>query len=156
MTQPDAERTLPVDDAARIVAHAATFERAWEASGALRLEDFVAQVEERLRGQAFRELLKTEVRLRRQRREQVAARDYLARFPQYDDAIREVCPEVENTGRVDDAAPIPPAGFHVRCPHCHNPVELLPEAPLEMPIQKLERPGWWWRPVVKLLRALRQ
>jgi WD40 repeat protein/serine/threonine protein kinase len=122
-----------VGEAAQVEALRREFERARHLGRRPRIEDFLGRVGDALRPAAFRELLAAEVRMRRGRGETPRAQDYLSRFPDWEPVIRDYCGK---TGDVEQATELLPetkrrSGLHVRCPHCHNPIELVPDAELE-------------------------
>jgi WD40 repeat protein/tRNA A-37 threonylcarbamoyl transferase component Bud32 len=122
-----AERTLSFGDAERIDVLRDEYERAWRLGLTPRIEDYLSRVSESTRLVAFRELLKVEVNLRRSRQETVGPEDYFDRFAGYEAVVRDVC----RASGADAGPDKPRSGLHVRCPHCHNPIELLPDAELE-------------------------
>ena len=129
------DRTLALGDAGRVDALRDDFERAWQQGERPRLEDYLGRVEARLRFATFQEILKIEIKLRRGRGEAPTVEEYLARFPDDSAMVRDVYRSiVDATATI--AAPAsasakPRSGLHVRCPNCHNPIELVPEAELE-------------------------
>ncbi len=68
---------------------------------------------------------------RRRRNEAVTAEPYLRRFPEYHDAIAVALEQNSHSDTVVPPLPEHRSGLHVRCPHCHNPIELVPDAELE-------------------------
>lgn len=125
------DRTLGIDDAASIDLVRADFERAWHAGMAPRIEDFVGRLGEKVRAAALRELLECEIRLRRTNAEQPTADDYFRRFV---GAEAEILAAFGENGEAETIGHVPSklrSGLHVRCPHCHNPIELVPDAQLD-------------------------
>ena len=129
MSSDNPDRTLAFGDAGRVDALREEFELAGKGSDRPRIEDYLGRVDEGLRFAMFRELLKVEIRLGRERRTPEAVEDYLGRFPDYAAVVREVCDD--GLGTVAYVPGTARSGLHVRCPHCHNPIELAPDAELE-------------------------
>ena len=62
----------------------------------------------------------------------VDAHDWVARYPEFSRELAEFCEKHARVERL--VGPLRQAAahvLHVRCPHCHNPIELLDEATLE-------------------------
>ena len=127
MSSDGTERTLPLSDAALVEAQREAFESAWKTGSHPGIETYLQDLQENLRAAAFRELLKAEIKFRRRRQELVTVEEYFGRFPEFETAIREVF-------RPSDHSPHgggPGSGLRVRCPICHHPIELAPDAELE-------------------------
>ncbi len=127
------------DDSVRLLvelAHA-DLEFRLRATETARVEDYLAQfpalaaVPEHVLG-----LARTELRIRRLLGEDVSAGEYEQRFPQLlyiGDVLNSVFAEddVKATRTLNPSARPPGSGLRIRCPHCHNPIELVPDAPLD-------------------------
>jgi tetratricopeptide (TPR) repeat protein/tRNA A-37 threonylcarbamoyl transferase component Bud32 len=120
---------LPIGEAARLDELREEFERAWSSGGRPRIDNFVVEAGESLRQAALRELLRVELRARRDRHEGVSPEEYLERFPDCSPVIDEVWRQ--ESDRSGQATGKLRSGLHVRCPHCRNPIELVPDAELE-------------------------
>jgi serine/threonine protein kinase len=108
------------------------FEMAWKSGARPDLAAYLLQIEEASRPQALRELLRVELEMLRAPGELSKLDEYQRRFPDHAAIIGEVFQpadrrqsETIDTPRADVAH-----GFHVRCPHCHNPIELVADAEL--------------------------
>jgi serine/threonine protein kinase len=127
--------TLPLELAQRLDAICDRFEQAWQAvpAGAPRprLEDYVAEVTAAERSDLLRELIPLDITYRRDHGEQPQATDYQHRFPDLDPAwlaerIAEPPAEEPKSAPPSTVTPEPGAMQtpRVRCPHCHNPIQL--------------------------------
>ena len=124
--------TLAPADADRIDALCQEFEAAYLGDSPSPLEHFIDRLGHPLRNAAFERLLAIEIRRRFQRREPVVLEDYLQRFPRLHSAVQQAFrrTQVVDDTRVEPLGARPRSGFHVRCPHCHNSLELAPDAEL--------------------------
>ncbi|TWU29039.1 protein kinase domain-containing protein [Novipirellula artificiosorum] len=82
------------------------------------------------------ELLELEVDLRRECGEEPTAAQYLERFPRDVGIVKDVfdpCHNPQTTRLLSSSIEPAPVGrgLHVRCPHCHNPIEIVPDAELD-------------------------
>ena len=99
------------------------FEAAWRAGQRPELGEYLASVPETSRMALFHELLSMELAYRRATGETPQVSDYLARFPQFAEQIRQcVTVEAAPKHRVADC-------LKIRCPHCHNPIEVVNDDP---------------------------
>ena len=128
MTHDSPDRTLPIGEAGRIDALRQEFERSWRDGQSPRIEDHLAAVDASSRPAAFRELLKVEIRQRLRRHQRPTPDEYLARFADYAATVLEL---LQGNGDVAAGSAPRRSGLHVRCPHCYNPIELVPDAELE-------------------------
>ncbi|MEW4530128.1 WD40 repeat domain-containing serine/threonine protein kinase [Maioricimonas sp. JC845] len=99
------------------------FEYEWRSGNSPRLEDFLADVDEKQRRYLLRHLLELEIDLRREAGESPQFADYADRFPETAEQL--------GTLFAQDPPARPPIGVHLRCPHCHNAIELVPEGRVE-------------------------
>ena len=101
------------------------FEAAWRSGQRPELNEYLAPVPESSRAPLFSELLALELGYRRDAGEAPQASDYLAKFPQFAEQMRQ-CVAVAAA-----AAPKPRAAvcLKIRCPHCHNPIEVVDDDP---------------------------
>jgi hypothetical protein len=109
------------------------FEAAWKRGDELRIEELLQEIEEELSPDALRNLLQVELELRYARGDASALEDYRQRFPAHVTVVEEIFASFEK-GNCDTVAHSPIGdlhGLHIRCPHCHSPIELLPDAELE-------------------------
>ncbi len=125
--------TLPLEVAQRLDGICDRFEKAWHGAGAADprpwLEDYVAEVPKEERPYLLRELIPLDIEYRRDHGEQPQAADYQGRFPELDPAwlagqLGE--PRVPERGPAPVGLPGPERTRtpRVRCPHCHNPIQL--------------------------------
>ena len=127
------DATPPPEMAGRVDAVCDRFEKAWQAGQQLRIEDLVANATEPELAVLLRELVALEIEFRLQQGEQPLADEYRARFPSLEPRILQAMIEaVRNnpppaTGRSPGDVPassgVTPTN-RVRCPHCHNPIQL--------------------------------
>src|SRR5215469_13940362 len=100
----------------------ARLEVAWQgaAPGATlpRIEDHLAGLDEEERLALLRELVPLEMAYRLQRGEQPRAEEYQARFPEL---------QGQGLDRALETPLLPRQGPTLRCPHCHNPIQLADE-----------------------------
>jgi serine/threonine protein kinase len=81
---------IPTGDWSWINKAADRFERAWRCGPRPRIEDFLAEAAEPLRGALLDELLRVECEIRRGEGERPTSEEYLPRFPGYSAVIRAV------------------------------------------------------------------
>ena len=123
------------------------FEAAWQAGERLQIEHYVQNWVEPERSVLLRELIRLEIDHRRSCGEDLTPRDYQSRFPWLDLKWLVVvfaaapAPGPGQSPASSDAASREsavgsPAGStrtkRVRCPHCHNPIQLRDEQPDEV------------------------
>jgi serine/threonine protein kinase/formylglycine-generating enzyme required for sulfatase activity len=99
------------------------FEAAWKKGQRPRLEDFLREVDEKDRAIVLRELVLLEIACRMRLGETPEAAEYRTRFPTLDLAWLSKA----QSATPNDALSTPPAS-KVRCPHCHNPIQLGTES----------------------------
>src|SRR5438132_436295 len=108
------------------------FNAAWMTGTPPDLAMYLLEIAESSRPQALRDLLRLELEMRRARGDSPALDEYQRRFPEHAALVADAFQSLR--GRELDTIDTPQAhattGFHVRCPHCHNPIELVPEANL--------------------------
>lgn len=112
------------------------FELQWQAGARPDLDEYLHKAPESLRLALLKELLFLDLAWRRRVGEQPAVSDYLARFPaqaSYIEAwFREAASKLVETV---EAAPFDPSRgsrprlLHIRCPYCHNSIELSDQTP---------------------------
>jgi tRNA A-37 threonylcarbamoyl transferase component Bud32 len=110
------------------------YEAAWQAAlrgdAPPRIDDYLQEVSEAERGRLLHELILLDLHYRRVARVPIRAEDYLDRFPALSPTwlarrIREqeaAPPPV--SGRTVLQPSTTPASNRLRCPHCHNPIQL--------------------------------
>jgi hypothetical protein len=127
------------------------FEAAWIRATAEdqrpRIEDYLSTVQEPERSFLLRELIALDITYRQRVGEQPKEEDYRARFPFLDLAQLANVPGAQPTGAGDVALaaaiaetsdfrevkrPFRPQAIRIRCPHCHNPIQLIDERPDEV------------------------
>ena len=131
MTESSAEDDdkLPIAARRSIDRQCLAFEDAWKVGPPPAIEQFLqetpAETPETERAELLRELLLIDVAYRRQRGEEPKAEEYEGRFPTYGKAIAAAFVQGSNpVQRTADAEEPESVGLHIRCPHCHNPVEI--------------------------------
>jgi tRNA A-37 threonylcarbamoyl transferase component Bud32 len=128
------------------------FEQAWihpqSISERPRIEDFLADTPEQERFLLLYELIQLDVHYRWQAGEQAKPQEYQARFPSVDltplaDVFAKQVPtrpesELVKSG-VETVEGVPPTpapptthAIRIRCPHCHNPIQLVDNQPEEV------------------------
>ncbi len=116
--------SLSLSVAQRVDAACDRFEKAWQEGRRPCLEDYLADipVEERL--VLLRELVPLDATFRRQAGKQPCPEDYAARFPELnrDWLARALAPRPDSKPAPD--VPSAPRPCRLRCPHCHNPIDL--------------------------------
>ena len=127
------DETPPPELTARIDAACDRFEKAWQAGPRPRIEDFLATTTEAGLSILLRELIALEIELRIQQGDEPLAEEYQARFPALEaNILQAMIDEVRNNS--PPATSRSPGGVaassgatqtkRVRCPHCHNPIQL--------------------------------
>jgi tetratricopeptide (TPR) repeat protein/tRNA A-37 threonylcarbamoyl transferase component Bud32 len=142
---PHDDKTLSIALAGRVDVVCDRFEAAWKAGQQPQIEDYLGELPEPERSALLvRELIKLDVAYRYQSGQAPSADEYHARFPWIDRewvagtvmAPRRVQPDRSPTPRVPTPAPphqqpneaMPPIATRlqrIRCPHCHNPIQLV-------------------------------
>jgi WD40 repeat protein len=91
---------------------------------------YLSEIEEASRPAAIKELLVVELELRRSQGASPSLDEYLRRFSQHAAVVRDAFQAADRRQweTIDTPRAQLATGFHVRCPHCHNPIELVPEA----------------------------
>jgi len=111
------------------------FKAAWRAGQEPRIEEYLPQFPELGRPKLFNSLLRMELELRLKFGEQPKPAEYVSRFPTYEQQIGAVFARmtaaVECAGRSLDSTLGRPSALLFRCPHCHNPIELVDDDVLE-------------------------
>jgi hypothetical protein len=119
------------------------FELAWQAGERPRIGDYLVDTPEPERSALLRELVALDIDYRRQKGEQPKAEDYQALLPPAQLAslldaatvVKEDLSPAHSVLATDPAAPAatPVAGpARLRCPHCHNPIQLSDARPDEV------------------------
>ncbi len=124
-------RSVPLSNGSKLDSVREEFVTAWLSHKTPQIENYLSKLDEREQPTAFYELLKSEVRLCREHDQTIALEEYLARFPKYEQSIRAACSTNNKSLSTFDPNSPRPSGLHVRCPHCHAPIELIPDARLE-------------------------
>lgn len=99
------------------------FEAEWRSGQKPDLNQYLDLVPEASRPGLFTELLSLELDYRREAGEPLKASHYLVKFPQFAEQIQR-CLTAAATPK-----PRAAASLKIRCPHCHNPVELVNDDP---------------------------
>jgi serine/threonine-protein kinase len=115
------------------------FEAAWKAGERPRIESLLALVNQSSQAQLFSELLKVELELRRIAGEEPSLDEYQQRFASHAEIVKRLVSSADSawsTGQAADplqkdcAEEAPSArGLKIRCPHCHNPIEVIDADP---------------------------
>jgi WD40 repeat protein/serine/threonine protein kinase/tetratricopeptide (TPR) repeat protein len=143
--------TLPPSAVERVDQVCDRFETAWKNARAgsqrPRIEDYLGTTQEPERSTLLRELIALDMAYRRRAGEHATPEAYHARFPFLDlvqlaaalaartDAGSEVAAaaaelQTHDSPRVEP--PLRPPAFRIRCPHCHNPIQLIDDRPDEV------------------------
>ncbi len=125
------DSTLDTGQVSRIDAICDRFEAAWQAGQRPRIEDYLAEVLAANRTLLIRELVEVEIDWRRRAGDTLAADEYLTRFPELEP--QWVTALVAGQTPVADAPGSPQndgmfsgtRAKRIRCPHCHNPINLI-------------------------------
>jgi serine/threonine-protein kinase len=142
---------LPLSLARQVDAVCYRFELAWKAAAAAgprpRIEDYLAEAPEPGRAALLRELIALEIAYRRRAGEQPQLDEYRGRFPFLDwaqlstlllashpEAGPDPAPVAAGvpTNEVQGQTPLATRGTRIRCPHCHNPIQLSDDQPDEV------------------------
>src|SRR5688500_10699745 len=115
------------------------FEAAWDGNAEPSIEQFLLQAAPAAQAAAFRYLLRVELELRGRRGEVKSIAGYQSRFPQYADIVSDVfrnC-RVSEADTISIPSPGLRSGLQVRCPHCHQAIQVATEAAFT----KIDCPG---------------
>ena len=102
------------------------FEAAWIGDQQATIEEYLRELEKSARPAALAKLIRVELKIRRDRGELPVADEYQRRFPAESNLIRNIFTLVEEQV-IETVAPNPTGQetcLRVRCPQCHNPIEL--------------------------------
>jgi serine/threonine protein kinase len=109
------------------------FEAACKAGQRPRIEDYLAEAPAPERSVLVRELVKIEVAYRRRAGENPGPDDYRPRFPSLDFAALLSTQDDRPPAEAFPSGAAPTAGAtRIRCPHCHNPLQLGDDQPGEV------------------------
>jgi WD40 repeat protein/serine/threonine protein kinase len=139
------KETLPPSAVERLDKVCDRFEAVWKTAGSTsqrpRIEDYLGDTPEPERSVLSHELIALEIAYRQRAGEHPSPGEYQTRFPSLDLAQftsvfatqRAVVPEA-GPARASDEADRPHArrAIRIRCPHCHNPIQLVDERPEEV------------------------
>lgn len=121
--------SLNAEQLRRIDAICDRFEAALKSGSTPRIETFLEVAEKSLRDTLLRELLALELAYRIRRGDSVDVDEYRSRFPGHSQMIDKVL--ASPSSPLSAVAMQGKPTLHIRCPHCHNPVEILYESSLE-------------------------
>ena len=108
------------------------FEQAWRGQESPTIESYLVQISEGQREQALFDLLRVEIELRKKRGEEVSQEEYLERFSDHSETVQKAFVDEELAETVHRPHTSPGSGgLHVRCPHCQNPIKLVPDVELD-------------------------
>ncbi len=115
------------------------FERAWLAGHRPKIEDYLKDADQQLRAEMLEELLLAEIHLQRRDENAIDRDHYVNRFPTraelIDRIIRQADAGSTRTSPVKSAshssASQSTGHMKVRCPHCHSPIEIVVDTPLD-------------------------
>lgn len=109
------------------------FQAAWKTDSPPDLATYLLDIKEASRQAAFHKLLHVELELRQARGDSPTLYEYQRRFPEKAALVAQAFHSLRRRELDTIATPLAhvTTGFHVRCPHCHNPIELVPDAELE-------------------------
>ena len=133
---PDSDDHNPANSAVQVDRVCDAFEAAWKAGQRPRIEDDLGEVPEPSRVALFRHLLALELDYRQTAGEMPEPGHYRERFPDYLAAVADAFPTIDSCSAIyrrpaPADRPVPsPRALHIRCPHCHNPVEVVDADPL--------------------------
>jgi WD40 repeat protein/serine/threonine protein kinase len=105
------------------------FEAACKAGERPRIDDYLADLAAPARDVVQRELIALEIFYRRRAGESPQAEEYSSRFPSLDGGTLA---NLLAAGPSEDAEPTGSATVRLRCPHCHNPIQLRDGHPDEV------------------------
>jgi serine/threonine protein kinase len=125
--QSPSQETLPPSLVQRIDQVCDRFESAWKAGQRPRIEDYLNEVEDPARSFLVRELVELDFTYRRRAGERPLAEEYRARLPFIDlTPLTRVLAEQTAVGPDVQMQPaLRPQAIRIRCPHCHNPIQLI-------------------------------
>ena len=120
-------------------------EEAWRTSGGADLAQFVPAAGHPLRNSALAALIQVDQELRWRHGKGKTVAEYLAEWPELQSQSQQIAElkaaedelraeittsrlAADEGGDTRDFAPQPRA-IHIRCPHCHNPVEIVEQSP---------------------------
>ena len=135
MNPDNRDASTPHSFSAEIDAICDRFEAAWKAGQRPRIEDYLCLLPEQARVSLFRQLLAVDLHYRQAAGESVDESQYRERFSHYQNAVADAFPTLDHRSGTDrplakpDHPPSPHA-LHIRCPHCHNPIEIVDDRPL--------------------------
>lgn len=121
MTEPDGDSTFDqqIDEICD------RFEEAWKSDAPPQLEDYLSQTpDDSASDRLFEELLRVEIEFLNQKHESPQLDDYVSRFPEHAEVVAKLLGETRD--------PIRDRAFNVRCPHCHQPIELVDDPMAEV------------------------
>ena len=99
------------------------FEAAWRTKQRPDLNEFLVGVPEAARPAFFHELLSIELGYRHDAGETPQVSDYIQKFPQFAEQIQRC------VSALSAPKPRPAVSLKIRCPHCHNPIEVVDDDP---------------------------
>jgi serine/threonine protein kinase/WD40 repeat protein len=106
------------------------FEAAWRAGEQPRIEDYVSGWQKPQRSPLLRELLLLEREFRQDEDSPPGIDEWKERFPDDVALIDSIIGDTATGSRTSDPPGAHAArGLHIRCPHCHQPIELVDDDP---------------------------
>ena len=132
---PNPSVSLPQSLLDQIDAACDRFEAAWRSDGEPKIEAFLDQAPEAGRGELFYQLLLVDLQWRHNRQESPTGDEYGRRFPDFCRQIEAAFAKVAASPAADSDHTGPEStlgrrqGLHLRCPHCHNAVEVVLDEP---------------------------
>jgi serine/threonine protein kinase/WD40 repeat protein len=133
-------RNRPSDSLAASIDKACdAFEAEWKSNLSPQIDAYLAVCDKQAAPALLEELLAIDLAYREQRGQAIDQAEYERRFPVYADIVARAFAQHYasasamgdftrvDTGAVHGAKP-PVVGLHLRCPHCHNPVEIALDA----------------------------
>jgi WD40 repeat protein/tRNA A-37 threonylcarbamoyl transferase component Bud32 len=135
---PAGQSALPPTLGVRADVICGRFEAAWIAGQRPRIEDYLGALPEPDRSALLCELIALEVAQRRRGGEHPRPEDYRERFPTLDPRWLAAAVAPRPAARPDPSAAATEAlaqevrGQRIRCPHCHNPMQLSDDRPDEV------------------------
>lgn len=128
------EQDLPLEVVRQLDVVCDEFERSIDSGGSFALQPWLDRAEPAWQKRLLEELLAIAVEYTQRKKDSNAEKLLLEANPRFADDIRALLQTgiPTRTHRPDGSTiKAKRGGLHVRCPHCHNPIELVPDAELD-------------------------
>jgi serine/threonine-protein kinase len=119
--------------ASRVDGVCEAFEAVWQNGGQPQIDDFLEEVPEVDREDLLRELLAVELQWRQEKQHAVVPDEYYRRFPKHREQVAAAFTMAFGSTACEtlrEGVPLAPTHLHVRCPHCHESVDVREGTPL--------------------------